>query len=598
MPRGARRARLYATAHGLYEVEIERRRVGDDAMSPGWTVYQHRLRYYTYDVTDLLAPGAQRHRSLARRRLVPRAARLARRLPEPVRHRPLAARPARTHLRRRLGGRSSPPTPTGGPRRVRSSAPATTTARCTTPGGARRLVRARFRRRRLDAGGRARTATPPRWSRPTARPCACTEERAPGRRCCTPPSGKRVLDFGQNLVGRLRIRLTGPRGQRSRHPRPPRCCRTARSTPGRCAAPAVDRHVHRSPAGRDEEWEPRFTFHGFRYAEVDRLARRPGGGRGRRRRRRPRSTTPTWSAPAGSTARTRWSTGCTRTSSGACGATSSTSPPTARSATNASAGPATSRSSRPPRPSSTTSPGCCSLARDVAAEQLPDGTVPWYVPVIPAHDVDADPPGCGVGRRRRSDPVDAVRALRRRRDPGSQYESAKRWVDLVDRLAGPDRLWDRASSSATGSTRPRRRMIRPTPHRPLPGGHGVLRPVRAPARRHGRGAGTRRGWRALRAPGRRRRDRVRRPRTSARTADDQRRADGVRAGDRVRPAPREPDARPGGASPNSSRRPRQPHRAPGSWAPRWSPTPSRATGHADAAYDLLLRGGARPGCTR
>ena len=54
---GLAHARLYATAHGLYEVEIDGQRVGDDAMSPGWTSYQHRLRYYTYDVTGLLRPG-------------------------------------------------------------------------------------------------------------------------------------------------------------------------------------------------------------------------------------------------------------------------------------------------------------------------------------------------------------------------------------------------------------------------------------------------------------------------------------------------------------------------------------------------------------
>ncbi|HEY8305225.1 MAG TPA: alpha-L-rhamnosidase N-terminal domain-containing protein, partial [Lapillicoccus sp.] len=34
--KGLEHARLYATAHGLYEVEIDGQRVGDDAMSPGW----------------------------------------------------------------------------------------------------------------------------------------------------------------------------------------------------------------------------------------------------------------------------------------------------------------------------------------------------------------------------------------------------------------------------------------------------------------------------------------------------------------------------------------------------------------------------------
>lgn len=51
-------ARLYITAHGLYEAEINGRRVGDETLAPGWTVYPHRLRYRTHDVTSHLAEGA------------------------------------------------------------------------------------------------------------------------------------------------------------------------------------------------------------------------------------------------------------------------------------------------------------------------------------------------------------------------------------------------------------------------------------------------------------------------------------------------------------------------------------------------------------
>ena len=50
-------ARLYASAHGVFEVEINGQRVGDDILSPGWTVYGERLRYYTYDVTSLIIDG-------------------------------------------------------------------------------------------------------------------------------------------------------------------------------------------------------------------------------------------------------------------------------------------------------------------------------------------------------------------------------------------------------------------------------------------------------------------------------------------------------------------------------------------------------------
>ena len=52
-----RQARVYATAHGLYELEINGRRVGDQRFTPGWTSYGKRLQYQTYDVTGLLRAG-------------------------------------------------------------------------------------------------------------------------------------------------------------------------------------------------------------------------------------------------------------------------------------------------------------------------------------------------------------------------------------------------------------------------------------------------------------------------------------------------------------------------------------------------------------
>lgn len=51
------RARLYITAHGVYEAFINGQRVGKEEMAPGWTSYGHRLLYQTFDVTTLLATG-------------------------------------------------------------------------------------------------------------------------------------------------------------------------------------------------------------------------------------------------------------------------------------------------------------------------------------------------------------------------------------------------------------------------------------------------------------------------------------------------------------------------------------------------------------
>lgn len=52
-----RRARIYATSLGLYELHLNGARVGDCLFAPGWTSYKKRLQYQTYDVTSLLRDG-------------------------------------------------------------------------------------------------------------------------------------------------------------------------------------------------------------------------------------------------------------------------------------------------------------------------------------------------------------------------------------------------------------------------------------------------------------------------------------------------------------------------------------------------------------
>ena len=49
--------RAYVTSHGLYEMHLNGRRVGDEVFTPGWTSYNKRLQYQTYDVTDLIKSG-------------------------------------------------------------------------------------------------------------------------------------------------------------------------------------------------------------------------------------------------------------------------------------------------------------------------------------------------------------------------------------------------------------------------------------------------------------------------------------------------------------------------------------------------------------
>ena len=100
---------------------------------------------------------------------------------------------------------------------------------------------------------------------PQGPPVRCTQDVTPVAVLRT-PGGATVLDLGQNLVGRMRIRVSGAAGDRvvmrtaevmqegEIYTRP---LRSARST---------DEYV--LGGGQVEEWEPRFTFHGFRYVEV------------------------------------------------------------------------------------------------------------------------------------------------------------------------------------------------------------------------------------------------------------------------------------------------------------------------------------------
>ncbi len=50
-------ARAYVTAHGLYEMYLNGLKVGDQLFTPGWTSYNKRLQYQVYDVSGLLQKG-------------------------------------------------------------------------------------------------------------------------------------------------------------------------------------------------------------------------------------------------------------------------------------------------------------------------------------------------------------------------------------------------------------------------------------------------------------------------------------------------------------------------------------------------------------
>ncbi|WP_134089813.1 glycoside hydrolase family 78 protein [Olivibacter sp. XZL3] len=57
LKQGVKKARLYITAHGLYEAYLNGEKVGNAYFTPGWTSYHKRLQYQVYDVSEQLKKG-------------------------------------------------------------------------------------------------------------------------------------------------------------------------------------------------------------------------------------------------------------------------------------------------------------------------------------------------------------------------------------------------------------------------------------------------------------------------------------------------------------------------------------------------------------
>ncbi|WP_155370029.1 glycoside hydrolase family 78 protein [Catellatospora vulcania] len=259
-------ARLYATAHGLYEMEINGRRAGDHVLAPGWTSYPDRLRYQTFDVTDLLHDGANTigawladgwYRGLVgfnggtRDHYGTRTALLA----QLELHHPDGTTTV-VATDRNWRSTTSPITATGLYEGERHDA-RNEHRGWSSPGFDDRTW-AGVTEQELDLTRLTAPVGPPVRRIQTLNPVAEL----------TSPSGRRIIDFGQNISGRLRIRVRGNAGQviRLRHAEVLEhgelCTRPLRN------APSVDEYVL---ADRDDvqEWEPRFTIHGFRYAQID-----------------------------------------------------------------------------------------------------------------------------------------------------------------------------------------------------------------------------------------------------------------------------------------------------------------------------------------
>lgn len=254
-PDEVRGARLLATAHGVYEATVNGRSASDAVLSPGWTSYEWRLQVQEHDVTAAVVAGAGDvsvevllGNGWYRGDLGFEGA--------------LASYGTETGFLATLEITFDD----GAVQRVVTS-PAWTARASDTPenslyGGQRVDARLRARTTPLEV----RTVDLDRSTLvPQTGPLVTRHEVLPALRVWSSPSGRTLVDFGQNLVGWLRFTVSGPAGEEVvvRHAevledgelgtRPLR------------AARATDTFVL---SGGTDTFEPTLTFHGFRYAEV------------------------------------------------------------------------------------------------------------------------------------------------------------------------------------------------------------------------------------------------------------------------------------------------------------------------------------------
>lgn len=262
---------LHWTALGLAEVRLNGTKVGDAMLAPGWSDFRKRVQVMSYDVAALLRPGPNRLGAI---------------LADGWYCGTLGWNGQRNHygkhpqflavLQIKLTNGKSITLQTGPDWEMRSGPllesdlyhGETYDARREMPGWCLPSDRSK---------GWHRAHVFPAFEGllelKVNEPTRVTETVAV-RHITEPLPGRFVFDFGQNLTGLCRLRVQARRGQiltlrfaemlQADGTLYRENLRTARAT---------DRYIC---AGKGiEEWTPRFTFHGFRYVEIEGLGERP-----------------------------------------------------------------------------------------------------------------------------------------------------------------------------------------------------------------------------------------------------------------------------------------------------------------------------------
>ncbi len=266
-------ARLYITAHGLYEAWLNGQRVGDQVFTPGYTDYDLRLQYQVYDVTALLQTGENALGAI---------------LGDGWYRGKVYGIGSRTVYGQRLAlltmlkietADGSQVVVSTGPEWQAKSGPILKSdmkdgevydARLEMPGWASPGFDA-------SAWMGVRVAAHPKKHLVASMgvPVRRKEIFSP-KAVLKTPAGETVLDFGQNLAGVVRLKVQGPKGTTVRLRHGETLDKDGNFTvanlmltkPKKGEIPEFQVVRYTLKGEGEEAYEPRFTVHGFRYVEV------------------------------------------------------------------------------------------------------------------------------------------------------------------------------------------------------------------------------------------------------------------------------------------------------------------------------------------
>lgn len=258
-----KQARLYATALGLYECSINGQRVGDIVLAPDWTDYHKRVRYQTYDITPLLKRGDNVVGAILGDGWYSGHIGLVN---EPGFFGKHPAFLAQVVVEYSDGTREIVATDNTWKVGVGPELGADTL------NGTVYDARQEIRGWNTSAFDDARWSTvesrdeKPALEAQIAQPVRQLME-LPTKSIAEPKPGAQIFDLGQNMVGYARLKVRGPAGTtlKLRYAEMLNPDGTLYVTNLRRAL-ATD--VYTLKGSGEETWEPRFTFHGFRYVEV------------------------------------------------------------------------------------------------------------------------------------------------------------------------------------------------------------------------------------------------------------------------------------------------------------------------------------------